>query len=111
MIDLGWDSLQNNLREHDLLLDTLAHESGCLLNVRGQGAQPRQPIVVILECLETQRISQLVRRLDSAELVERDQVPAILVSFDFGFVIFLKKIVIYTIGRRKVLAIDGAQLG
>ena len=99
MIDLGWDSFQNNLRQHDLLLYALAQESGCLLDIRGERAEPRQPIVVVLECLEAQRISQLIRCLDSAELVEGDQVPEILVSFDFILVIFLKKIVIRAVGR------------
>ena len=93
------------------MFDALAHERGCLLNVRWQRVEPRQPIVVILECLEAQRMSQLICRLDSAELVEGDQVPAISVFFDFILVIFLKKIEIRAVGRRKVLALDGPQLG
>jgi hypothetical protein len=56
VVNLGWNSFQNNLREHDLLLDALAHESGCLLDIDGESTKPRQPIVIVLNALKEQGV-------------------------------------------------------
>ena len=111
MVDLPRNPPEHDLRKDDPRLRSLAHERDRLLDVRRQSAQPRQPVLIILDRLEAQSVGQLVRGLNSTALVEWNQIPAVLVPFDVFFVIPNEQVIIQPVGQRQRLAIHCLELG
>ncbi len=65
-----------------------------------EAVEARDPVFVILEGLEAQRIAELVRRLDAAALVQRNEMPVELVALDATLVLLLEQVVVELVGGR-----------
>src|SRR6187401_3546256 len=68
--------------------------------------ETRNPIFVIFYRLESKSVGQLIDRLNTLALIERHQVPTILMFLDVGFILFLEQVVIELVFGRKSGAIN-----
>ena len=106
LVDLAGNALHDDLREHHALAHAFAHQSYRLVQVGWESAKARQPVLVVLERFEAQRVGEFVGGLNAAALIERCQVPVILMAFDCDLVIFPEKVVVQLVARRKAAAVD-----
>ena len=82
LVNLRGDALLDDLRPEHLLLHALAHERDGLIHVDGESLHARNPVVVVLDGLEAQKLRQLVNGLYAAALVDGQEVELELVTLD-----------------------------
>jgi len=107
--DLRRDALHRDLGLDDAAAHAFAHQRDGLVHVCAEGAQPRDPILVILHRLETERIAQLIFRLNATALIQRNEVTAKRKPFDFRLRVQPEHVVVELIRRRERAAANGRE--
>ncbi|MCI4323422.1 MAG: hypothetical protein L3K03_05305 [Thermoplasmata archaeon] len=100
------DALHGDLWLDDPAAHAFAHKGDGLLHVTAEGPQPRDPILVILYRLETERIAQLIFRLNTAALIQWNKIPAKTKSFDVFLGVETEHVVVELVRCRQGVAPD-----
>jgi len=97
-LDLSGNALHDDLGMYHAGPDAGPHQLDRLVHVAWKRVQTSDPVLVVLQTLEGQFICQGIGVLDAATLIQRKQIPAILVLLHIRCVLLPKQPVVQLIG-------------